>query len=76
MNIDDLIKFQNAISEDYITQFFIEDLPAYDTLGWMKDTKYLLKTHINFNIFYDPDTNKLIHANISLPFFEDYTEIN
>lgn len=60
--------FKHAIEEDYVSEFYIEDIPTHDMIGMKteKDNKYLLKNHIEFNIFVDK-YDKLIHANITAP---------
>ena len=75
LSVEDLIAFQNAISEDYIAQFYIDEIPTYDTVGWLKENQYLLKNTINFQIYYDQKSGQVVYANISIPTENDYIEV-
>jgi hypothetical protein len=68
LNAEQLTKFRNAIKQNYLFEMFIgksrldiqrfyfiwlEDAVAGNSIGYVKNGKVYLATHLNFNIFYN-----------------------
>lgn len=58
LSASDLEKFKKAIKNEYVFEFFVDDLPVVDAVGILVDGfRYFLKTHINFQVSVDIDYN-------------------
>lgn len=79
---EEVSRFRLAIAEDYYIQFYYDDLPVWALVGDAERTyngnpngnRYLLYTHIWFDIYYNKDRVIEIHAHTNLDFTVDVTE--
>uniref|UniRef100_A0A0D6QVG0 Transmembrane 9 superfamily member n=1 Tax=Araucaria cunninghamii TaxID=56994 RepID=A0A0D6QVG0_ARACU len=78
----DLGKFREAIKNDYYFQMYYDDLPIWGFIGKVdkemkpdqKGPRYLLYTHVHFEIFYNKDRVIEINVRTDPRFTVDITE--
>eukprot|EP00897_Mesotaenium_endlicherianum_P009077 jgi/Mesen1/8198/ME000442S07474 len=72
LTVEDLRKFRKAVKEDYYFQMFYDDLPIWGFIGktyqdtkpdGKEETRYLLFTHVHFDVSYNKD--RVIEINVS-----------
>lgn len=76
----DLIKFRDAVKNDYYFQMYYDDLPIWGFVGKTEagkeneKTKYLLFTHVHFDILYNKDRVIEINVGYDSMYTVDITE--
>lgn len=76
----DLTKFRDAVKNDYYFQMYYDDLPIWGFVGKTEQgkendkTKYLLFTHVHFDIFYNKDRVIEINVGYDSMYTVDITE--
>eukprot|EP00331_Platyophrya_macrostoma_P007576 CAMPEP_0176425048 /NCGR_PEP_ID=MMETSP0127-20121128/11181_1 /TAXON_ID=938130 /ORGANISM="Platyophrya macrostoma, Strain WH" /LENGTH=574 /DNA_ID=CAMNT_0017806183 /DNA_START=34 /DNA_END=1758 /DNA_ORIENTATION=+ len=75
---EEMDTFRRIARENYLFEFFVEDIVVGNVAGYSRDGVLYLVTHLVFNIWYNKETESLITADVQVRDFEsiDITDEN
>jgi len=55
---------RGAIKNNFVFEMFIDDLPVGNALGYQRNDRQFLATHLNFDIYFNKEQGKIIRASV------------